>query len=276
MIEINKEIMYKELIKKIEKIFSLPETYAVTIKDIVIEKSQNKSVVEELVKQAVALSYHDVLSDVDISVRVRLPRKNGITSVQYVKRLDRYGITRNCYLGLMFIPENMMYRIILKNGMRYDLGFDFLYDESVDYALDIPDKDSENCHEKWSLDDVDRFWFVQIQALAKLYRKDFLIGDHLANLNINETLVQQMVLRDIKYETNFHRYGYEEELEYLKAGEEKCPYKRENPIFNSIAGKIYAASIAYDKLTRQFYPEYKERRYILFDIWKCYDKSSSV
>ena len=30
--------------------------------------------------------------------------------------------------------------------------------------------------------------------------------------------------------------------------------------------------ITYDKLTQYFYPEYKGRKEILFDIWEYYDK----
>lgn len=240
MIEISKEIIYQELIKRIDKIFALPEVCAVKIKDINIEKSQPKEKIYILLKQAVEISYHDALSDIDMSVMVKLSSENTVTPQQYMKMINRYGITRDCYLGLVLIPDNMMYRIIMRNGMRYDLGF------------------------------------VQIQALAKLYRNDFLISDHLANINTNETLVQQMVLRDIKYGTNFHRYGYKEELEYLQVNEAECPYKRDNAVFNKIAAKIYAASITYDKLTLHFYPEYKDRREILFDIWRCYDKTLYV
>lgn len=207
MIEINKNIIYQELKIKIDKIFSLPETSAVKIKNIVIEKTQDKDYIYKMVKQAVEISYHDVLSDIDMSVMVKLSSKDTITKEQYVKMLDG-------------------------------------------------------------------FWFVQVQALGKLYRNDFLISDHLANININETLVQQMVLRDIKYGTNFHRFGYKEELEYLKADENECPYKRDNKIFNHIANKIYASSITYDKLTLHFYPEYIGRKEALFDIWEYYAQAA--
>ena len=276
MIEISKEMIYQELRKRINTIFSLPETCAVTIKDVVIEKTQDKETVTKLAKQAVDLSYHDVLSDIDISVKVNLPHTDDRALEQYVKMIDRYGITRDLYLGLAFVPENMMYRIILQNGMRYDLGFEFVYNESTNQIVTASNISSINNNEKWPLDNIDRFWFVQIQALAKLYRNDFLISDHLANININETLVQQMVLRDIKYETTFHRYGYHDELEYLQICKDECPYKRKNTVFNKIAAKIYAAAITYDQLTLQFYPEYKKRSHFLFDIWECYDKFFNI
>ena len=46
-----------------------------------------------------------------------------------------------------------------------------------------------------TIENINRFWFIQIQALGKLYRKDYLISSHLANMNCNETLVMQIVLR---------------------------------------------------------------------------------
>lgn len=273
MIEINKVIMFHELIKRIDTAFSLPETSAVKIRDIVIEKIHTKEYRLELIKNAVEISYHDVLSDIDMVVVVKLAPN--IKPDQYMKMIDRYGITKDNYLGLVFVSENKMYRIILQNGMRYDFGFDFVYDDNADNIPNITSANFGNNDEKWSIVKIDEFWFLQIQAIAKLYRNDYLISDHLANIGINETLVQQMVLRDIKYGTNHHRYGYLEELEYLQVNKAKCPYRRENPTFDMIAAKIYSSTIAYDKLTLEFYPQFKERKEILFDIWDCYEKALS-
>lgn len=276
VVEINKEIIFQELIKQINIVFSLPETCAVKIKNIVIEKIHNNEYLLELIKSAVESSYHDILSDIDMTVVVKLSPNDVIKPDQYMKMIDRYGITKVNYLGLVFVGENKMYRMILKNGMRYDFGFDFVYDENADNILTTTSVSSESGDEKWPVVNIDKFWFMQIQALAKLYRNDFLVSDHLANMNINETLVQQMVLRDIKYGTNHHRYGYQEELEYLQVDKTKCPYKKENEIFNMIAAKIFSASIAYDKLTLKFYPQFKERKEIFFAIWDCYEKALSI
>ena len=49
-----------------------------------------------------------------------------------------------------------------------------------------------------------------MQALGKLLRRDYLIADHLAHMLIMEGLVLQMEMRDAKYGTNIHRYGYGE------------------------------------------------------------------
>ena len=113
---------------------------------------------------------------------------------------------------------------------------------SVDEFADIPDGVEEN--KDWPIDNVNRFWFIQIQALGKLYRKDNLISAHLANANCNEALVMQMIMRDRQYGTNHHRYGYSEELEYVKELG-KVPYSSDDPVFNRIADQIYAAALAY-------------------------------
>ena len=87
-----------------------------------------------------------------------------------------------------------MYRMIFRDGIRYNFGFEFEYADHL--KLDLgkqPDADEENDH--WPTDNINRIRFIQIQALGKLYRKDYLISSHLANMNCNETLVMQMVLR---------------------------------------------------------------------------------
>lgn len=264
--QINREIVTAELEKFIGDIFQLPEVVHVKIRDVIIEKEQIRT---EKVQEAMDKSYHDCCSDVDLSVLVKMNPKDVTTPTDYMKRIDRFGISSDNYLGVAYVEENRMYRIILKNGMRYDFGFDFEYDDNAP-MLSFESKAEEYSNPQWPIENVNRFWFVQIQALGKLYRKDFLIGDHLANMNLNETLVQQMVLRDAKYGTNHHRYGYEEELLYLNHNGE-CSIKSENPIFNLIADKLWCAALTYDELTAIFYPGYKERSQDFFEIWKCYE-----
>lgn len=273
--DISQNIVTQELQKLVNIVFSLPEACSVKIRDIVIDKMDNKESMQRLIVNAVEQGYHDVLSDTDLTIVVKISPYDTVTPDMYVKMLGRYGITKDRYLGLSYIKEHRMYRIIMKNGMRYDLGFEFVQDEKADRIHLY--EDSLECIEEdngieWLLKNADGFWFVQIQALAKLYRDDYLIADHLANLNINETLVLQMMLRDKKYKTNFHRYGYGEELQYLQNQEHKCPYVRKDGIFNMIAEKLYRASAAYDQLAKQMNSQYTERREYFSEIWMCYDR----
>ena len=266
--QINREIITIELDKLIDTIFLLPEVTAVKIRDVIMKREEERT---DKLEEAMEKSYHDCCSDVDLAVLVTLSTKENVTESEYMKRIDRFGISEENCLGFCFVEGNSMYRIIMKNGMRYDFGFEFFYDEKAEPAL-FESKDEEYSHPNWSRDNVNRFWFMQLQALGKLYRKDFLISSHLANMNLNETLVQQMVLRDMQYGTNHHRYGYEEELTYSKYMG-KCPVKSGNDTFDLIADKLYSAALAYDELTKEFYPEYESRSENFFEIWKCYEKN---
>lgn len=263
---INKEIITTEFGRLVNNVFLLPEIISVKVRDVVIENNSDRNA---KIQEAVDISYHDCYSDIDLSVVVKRNPNDKVTSADYMKRIDRFGIHTDSCLGYMFVQENNMYRIIFKNGMRYDFGFEFVSDIHADFINMKPAEEVYN-NPNWSIENVNRFWFVQIQALAKLYRKDFLIGDHLANMNLNETLVQQMVLRDLKYGTNHHRYGYEEEPAYWE-NKNKCTVKAENEGFNMIADKLYCAALTYDSLTKAFYPEYQEKSRAFFDIWDAYE-----
>jgi hypothetical protein len=273
MICLSRQIMESEFEKYINKIFKLPEVENAKVRDVIIDRA-NKA---DTIKKAFDIGYHDCYSDIDFSIMVRLPKNGSISADEYTKGVDRFGVNEDTALGWAFVPENQMYRIIFKNGMRYDFGFDFEYVEDDLLKSEIENSQENKSYkeiqnEHWPIENINRFWFVQIQALGKLYRKDYLISSHLANMNCNETLVMQMVLRDIKYGTNHHRYGYSEELEYVKyLG--KSPYKTDDITFNRISEHIYAAALAYDRLAKEFYPKYKERSSTLFEIWDYYHKN---
>ena len=265
--EINREIIKRELDSFIDNIFLLPEINCVRIRDVVIKKGVKRA---DKLEEAMDKSYHDCYSDVDLSVVVNISSKDTISPTEYMKHIARFGITADKCLGFCFVEENSMYRIIFKNGMRYDFGFEFEYDDNAELITFQP-KEDEDDNPNWPIENVNRFWFVQIQALGKLYRKDFLISNHLANINLNETLVQQMVLRDMAHGTNHHQYGYEEKIAYM-SNKYKCPIKTGNDCFNIIADKIYCAALTYDELTLLFYPKYKSRCSDFMEIWKSYER----
>ncbi|MBE5957234.1 MAG: hypothetical protein E7254_00015 [Lachnospiraceae bacterium] len=258
-----KDNMEEAFLRYLEDIFQHPEIISAAVRDIVITRETRC----EAGKQAFEAGFHDIYSDIDLSVKVNLPKNGSVTPEDYMKRIDRFGVTKDTALGWMFVPINKMYRIIFKSGMRYDFGFDFVHEGEDPVVLEPYATEEENAN--WPLDNINRFWFIQVQALGKLYRKDYLISSHLANMNCNDTLVMQMILRDIKYGTNHHRYGYSEELEYIKELG-KTPYRTDDPTFNRIADHLYAAAISYDRLAKNFYPEYQNRSYDFFTIWDCY------
>lgn len=265
---IDKDFVEISLLHYIDKLLALPEIEGVKLCGIVIQNNEHKEVI---LKEAVSRSYHDCYSDSDISIIVNLPTNTKVTPTEYMKHPSRFGITPDSYLGFVKTGDYGIYRIIFRDGTRYDFGFDFKYDDSYE-DIEFEDEPERYSNPKWPIEKVDEFWFVLIQALGKLYRKDYLISSHLANVSINETLVQQMVLRDIKHGTNHHRYGYCEELIYRKF-EEKNIFVTGDDTFDMIAKKLYAAALAYDDLTKYFYPDYESRSDMLFAIWKCYHEN---
>ena len=264
LIRLSKERMEDSFLEYLGALFAHPEIISAAVRDVVI----TRETISETGKQAFNAGFHDIYSDIDLSVKVRLPKNGSVTLEDYMKRKDLFGVSNDTALGFMFIPVNQMYRIIFRNGMRYDLGFECECDGNNSFVLEPYIDEEENAN--WPLGNIDRFWFIQIQALGKLYRKDYLISSHLANMNCNDTLVMQMVMRDLKYETSHHRYGYAEELEYVKELG-KTPFKNDDKTFNRIADHLYAAALAYDRLVKYFYPEYKPRSELYFSIWDWYD-----
>lgn len=270
-IQIDRDYIEVSLTCYINKLFVLPEIEGVKLCDIVIQNNEYK---EANIKEALSKSYHDCYSDSDISIIVNLPTNSKVTSLEYMKHPSRFGITPDKYLGFVKTVDSGIYRVIFKDGTRYDVGFEFRYDDLFK-DIELQNEPERYSNPKWPIEKVDEFWFVMIQALGKLYRKDYLISSHLANGNINQTLVQQMILRDIEHGTNHHRYGYSEELIYRKY-EEQYKHLTGDDTFDMIARKLYAAALAYDNLTKQFYPEYETRSDILFDIWQCYDEYCGI
>jgi len=265
LISLTKEKMEELFLQYLHDIFELPEISGSCVKGVHI----TRDTLEDAGKKAFESSFHDLYSDVDLSVKVRLPKDGSVTPEEYMKRIDRFGVNEDTALGWMFVPENSVCRIVFKNGMRYDLIFEFEYADDVSQNMGAPASPVEE-NKDWPIDNVNRFWFIQIQALGKLYRKDNLISAHLANANCNETLVMQMIRRDRQYGTNHHTYGYSEELEYVKELG-KVPYSSDDPVFNRIADQIYAAALAYDRLVRHFYPEYQDRSGAFLEIWNWYE-----
>ena len=267
MIRLSRESMEANFRKYLETVFEHREIISAGVRNIAITREN----MEDAGKRAFEACFHDSYSDIDLSVKVCLPSDGSVTPDQYMKRIDRFGVNSDTALGWCFVPENKMYRMIFRDGMRYDFGFEFEYADNIKLDLgEQPDAGEQN--DNWPTENINRFWFVQIQALGKLYRKDYLISGHLANMNCNETLVMQMVLRDLKYGTNHHRYGYAEELEYMKdLG--KAPYRTSDQIFNRIADHLYAAALTYDRLVKMFYPHYQNKSDSFFAIWDCYEAS---
>ena len=125
---------------------------------------------------AVERCWHDAMSDLDVEVW-------GIAAGELLREMKLLGAS---------VQGNVL-RFVTEEGFRGDL---ICHDGSAE------------------IDGADSFWFVAVQVLGKLLRRDYLISAHLSHMLLMETLVTQMVQRDEKYQTNHHRYGYAEALDY--------------------------------------------------------------
>lgn len=264
LVRLTRENMEENFLQYLETVFGFPEVLSATVKGVEI----TRETISTSGKQAFEAGFHDVFSDIDMTVKVQLPGDGSVTAESYLQRIDRFGVTTDTALGWMFVPEKNVFRIVFKNGMRYDLHFEFEYKDAASVVMTPAEKEEDN--PDWPVENINRFWFIQVQALTKLYRRDYLIGAHLANMNCNDTLVMQMIMRDKKYSTNHHRYGYSEALEYTAALGE-MPYKTPDTTFARIADHLYSAALAYDRLVGYFYPDYRARSDEFFAIWDCYD-----
>lgn len=261
--QINQETVLNECRHLVDTLLSLPEIDHINISNISLQKGEP---LDAKLRQAIQQSYHDYCSDVDLSIIVRFPAGESNWQDHYAKQIERFGFTEDKRLGALIAQKNVL-RVVLKNGMRYDLVFTLIPDENAAFSpLIFP----ENAPSLWPVESTDRFWFIQIQALGKLYRKDYLISMHLANVNLNETLVQQMALRDEHYGTTHHRYGYQDEIAYL-SHLNKCPIKTGNSRFDWIADRLWCAALTYDELMLKFDPAHFPRSSDFFAIWECYE-----
>lgn len=278
--EMSKTTMINETKTFIKTLFTLAEVEKVAIKDINIISDLD----DENIMKGFDKCFHDIMSDVDINIWIKLSIKDFSEETPiYKKLLPRLGIDDRIF-GVVFQSRTDAniegLRIVLDSGFRMDLTCFVCCNEST---ADLPKenirkhitvKQETNISENWDIDKANSFWFVSIQALAKLYRHDYLIADHLTHMLLMESLVVQMVDRDNKYQTNFHRYGYSEELQYKKVDVSMAGkyFGQGDETFNYIAENLYRAIMSYDKLVGDNNPIYEKRVYVFLEIWDNWSK----
>lgn len=262
-ITITKEFMYQEVKNTLQSLFRLPEMGNIIIKGVEISSLED----ECAISQAFNNCYHDMYSDVDIEMKIKLNQSeyNSNSSI-YADCLGRLGLG-NDVLGMSHYcteERGEVIRLCKTNGMRFDLII------TAECTEGIPLLPHTIISE--DLRKINNFWFVAIQALGKLMRKDYLIASHLAHMLIQEGLVLQMIMRDNEKNTNFHRFGDGEELEYLTIiNQEDISFANtSDENFNHIARLIYSAVKSYDSLCFSLNNLYKSRFENYLNIWCCY------
>jgi hypothetical protein len=268
-IAITKELMYKEIKNILHSLFNLPELEKVIIKEVQITSLYD----EESLNIAINNSFHDIYSDIDIDIYINLNQEeyNSDTPI-YSDYLTRLGF-KNDILGMLhFCSEKRgeVIRICKTNGARFDLNIITSYKDGIPRLPHKQLNKTSSIHN--AVKNLDEFWFTAIQALGKLMRKDYLIASHLSHMLIQESLVLQMIQRDIEKNTNFHRYGYGEQLDYLVSfNNTEFPFTKENnPTYNHIAKLLYSAAQSFDKLCYNLDKSCESRLKNYIDIWSYY------
>lgn len=296
---INRQTIEFETKQFLTTLFSLQEIERIAIKNIPVTSPTDAKSIEAGLTEC----YHDVLSDVDINLWIRLhPVDFNRPTPVYKSFFSRLQL-RDRIFGIVFQErvrskgnkEGM--RIVLKSGFRMDVTCHVHCDEA---ASPLPERDlyrndmtgsqerksAESVHtnelfwpEVVNLDKANQFWFCAIQALAKLLRRDYLIADHLSHILLMEGLVLQMMQRDNTYHTNFHRYGYGETLAYQEVDvtgyETYMILLTPDQTYRRIAENLIRAVISYDNLALEENSLYEGRRELFFAIWDCYIKELS-
>lgn len=243
-----------------QRLFQLPECAGLEIRQVIIRREDFWQAADpaQMIEAAMDACWHDGYSDIDMKVLTTGDPGHPLDWLEPV------GIDEAHCLGFFMVPENRACRIVFREGFRYDITVEAP-------GRDIPLRAAQVAeHPHWPREAVNRFWFVQVQALGKLYRRDYLIARHLAHMQLNETLVAQMVLRDLRLGTHHHRYGGQEEAVYQRYGG-MCPIATGDAAFDEIAGLLYCAARAYDELVLAFYPQEEARTPVLMKIWEQYE-----
>lgn len=185
MINISKNLMYEDLIEKSKKIYANHSVKEISIKDILINDDSD-------IEKGLEKCIHDKYSDIDIAIH-----GDNCPIIQ----LKDIGILEEDILGIKLEKKenDSVIRLVQRNGIRYDI---ILYDINIEQI----EKEIGSINKSEM--------FIAILSLGKLMRNDYIISAHLAHMLCMNSLVEQMVERDIKYDTNFHRYGYKEKLNY--------------------------------------------------------------
>jgi len=129
--------------------------------------------------------------------------------------------------------------------------------------ISIPAKSKFTAPNKKEVDElINKFWFMGVVAVGKIARKDYLVGSHLALEMAQNCIVLQMMIRDKKKGTNIHRVGESEETEIFSG----LMREKSESLPNQIIELINDSAINFDKLAKEYSPEYVER-YPIFKEW---------
>ncbi len=263
----DKSTMMQYAKELIDQVWTLPEVERVAIKDIEIKNESD----EANLRCGIDACYHDHLSDIDIHMWIRLhPADLKDSPHFYQARLSRLGLDQDVF-GILFQPRDEKQtegiRVVLQSMLRMDIRIHVEEDPAAP-VLGIP----SGCRKTPAQEKYDSFWFIAIQTLAKLLRKDYLISDHLSHMLLMEGLVLQMVERDERCGVNFHRFGYAERLRYLDVDMEAVSHlcRTSDEVYNHIAENLLRAALSYEALMVDRDPCHERKVDQFLAMWESY------
>ena len=170
---IDKNAMRAALERMIGHVEALPEFECATVRGHQVTAGDAAAL-----DAAVAQSWHDALSDLDVKLDLRVSPADAPAYATAAGAV-RLGFERAQLLGLQVggTADAPLYRVVRRDGMRFDIGVRLNVDATCP-ALGLeaarePERRLEGRY--WpclALTHADAFWFVQVQALGKLLRGD--------------------------------------------------------------------------------------------------------
>ena len=89
LISLTKEKMESFFLQFLQDVFKHPEVISCCVKKTVI----THETLEDAGRNAFEASFHDLFSDVDLAVKVRLPKDGSVKPEDSTKRIERFGVT---------------------------------------------------------------------------------------------------------------------------------------------------------------------------------------
>lgn len=169
--QISRQTMQLQTVEILKALFALPGFDSVSIKGISPASPDDS----QAVLSAIDASWHDILSDVDFKVRIAVhPSLRSLAKPLSHTLLSLMGLTDGI-LGLSIqgnaceIQEEAVetVRLCLATGYRADIIFEIQWNENVPPL--------SACENAPCPSPCDAFWFIAVQALGKLLRRDYLI-----------------------------------------------------------------------------------------------------
>ena len=259
--QISRQTMQLQTVDILKALFALPGFDSVSIKGISPASPDDS----QTILSAIDASWHDILSDVDFKVRIAVhPSLRSLAKPLSHTLLSLMGL-KDGILGLSIQGNacEMQEEAVETVRLCLATGYEIQWNENVPPL--------SACENAPCPSPCDAFWFIAVQALGKLLRRDYLIADHLAHMLIMEGLVLQMEMRDAKYGTNIHRYGYGEVPAYQNTNTEAFAFlfDKMEPAGRQTEENLCRAALTYNALTGRDSSN-ESRREIFFALWNCY------